>query len=79
MPDLDCGYGGVLTGSGFPSGRGVGALHWSGMANTWWVVDREKDITFVIFLNVLPYGSTNAFACWKEIEPLLYKGLVKTR
>lgn len=42
----DFGMGGLLTGEGYPSGRGNGAMTWSGYANTFWVVDRERDVAF---------------------------------
>lgn len=46
FPGSDYGYGGLLTGEGYPSGRGRGAMSWSGYANTFWVVDRERDVAF---------------------------------
>lgn len=43
---ISWGYGGLLSGEGMPSGRGKGAMTWAGYANTFWVVDRAKDVAF---------------------------------
>lgn len=75
LEDASWGLGGALTGTGLASGRGAKALHWSGMANTFWVVDRERDVAFVMFSNLLPYGHQRIFDLWEKLETDLYKGL----
>ncbi|GAA6050416.1 hypothetical protein JCM3770_004027 [Rhodotorula araucariae] len=75
LEDADWGLGGALSGTGLASGRGARALHWSGMANTFWVVDRERDVAFVYFSNLLPYGNQRLFDLWEKLETDLYKGL----
>ncbi|GAA5954344.1 hypothetical protein JCM21900_005036 [Sporobolomyces salmonicolor] len=69
------GYGGVLTGEVLPSGRGKGAMTWSGVANTFWVIDRVNDVAFLIWTNTLPHASPKLFELWEAIEPKLYAGL----
>ncbi|GAA5870262.1 hypothetical protein JCM1840_001605 [Sporobolomyces johnsonii] len=72
------GYGGVLTGEALPSGRGKGAMTWSGVANTFWVVDRVNDVAFVIWTNILPHASPKLFELWEAVEPKIYEGLSST-
>ncbi|GAA5836633.1 hypothetical protein JCM9279_000450 [Rhodotorula babjevae] len=75
LEDADWGLGGALTGTGLASGRSARSLHWSGMANTFWVIDREKDVAFVFFSNLLPYGNQAIFDLWEKLETDLYQGL----
>ncbi|BGP19083.1 hypothetical protein JCM10213v2_007170 [Rhodosporidiobolus nylandii] len=75
LEDANWGLGGMLSGTGLASGRGARSLHWSGMANTYWVIDRANDVCFVLFSNIIPYGNDAVFAAWHEIETELYKGL----
>ncbi|BGP42554.1 hypothetical protein JCM10450v2_006658 [Rhodotorula kratochvilovae] len=75
LADADWGLGGALSGTGLASERGARALHWSGMANTFWVIDRERDVAFVYFSNLLPYGNQRIFDLWEKLETDLYKGL----
>ncbi|KAI5476352.1 beta-lactamase [Pseudohyphozyma bogoriensis] len=72
---LNWGLGGALHGEELVSGRRKGALTWAGMANTYWVVDREKDVAFVLFTNVFPFADNTMFETWKQIEPEIYAGL----
>lgn len=43
--------------------------------NTFWVVDREHDVCFVLFSNLQPYGWQPVFDLWEKVETELYKGL----
>ncbi|GAA5916155.1 hypothetical protein JCM6882_005402 [Rhodosporidiobolus microsporus] len=69
------GLGGVLVGKGHSGGRGKGSLTWSGASNNSWVVDREHDIAFVVFSDVLPFPSPAVKEVWCKVEAELYKGL----
>ncbi|BGP37734.1 hypothetical protein JCM10449v2_001656 [Rhodotorula kratochvilovae] len=75
LPDMSFGLGGGLSGKGLASGRGAKALTWSGMANTYWVIDRERDVAFVVWTNVLPYSVQQIHDLWEKAEVELYKGL----
>lgn len=43
--------------------------------NTFWVIDRERDVCFLLFNNILPYGQGAMWDVWEKVEPELYKGL----
>ncbi|GAA5825923.1 hypothetical protein JCM11251_000055 [Rhodosporidiobolus azoricus] len=75
LEDANWGLGGMLSGTGLASGRGAGSLHWSGMANTFWVIDRKKDVCFVLFSNIIPFGDQKVFDAWETVETELYKSL----
>lgn len=77
FPGTDWGYGGLLGGEGYPSGRSKGNLSWSGFANTYWVVDREKDVAFVCWTQVIPSGEEALFDAWEVLETELYNQLDK--
>ncbi|GAA5972073.1 hypothetical protein JCM3765_003707 [Sporobolomyces pararoseus] len=72
-------YGGLTSGEGFPSGRSRGALAWSGAANTFWVVDRAKDVAFLVWTCLIPHSHENLMNVWEEVETLLYEGLDEMR
>ncbi|GAA5974486.1 hypothetical protein JCM11641_003249 [Rhodosporidiobolus odoratus] len=78
-PSMGHGYGGNLSGEGLPSGRGKGALTWSGYANTYWHIDREKDLAFLIWTNIIPHSSPRLFDLWEKVEPLVYEGLAAAK
>ncbi|GAA6041492.1 hypothetical protein JCM8097_001903 [Rhodosporidiobolus ruineniae] len=71
LPDSNWGLGGHLSGTGLASGRGARSLAWSGAA----VIDRERDVCYTYFTNLLPWGADQVFDAWHELETQLYKGL----
>ncbi|GAA5975927.1 hypothetical protein JCM5350_000781 [Sporobolomyces pararoseus] len=72
-------FGGLTSGEGFPSGRSKGALAWSGAANTFWVVDRKKDVAFLVWTCLIPHSHENLMNVWEEVETLLYEGINEMR
>ncbi|KAI5477623.1 beta-lactamase [Pseudohyphozyma bogoriensis] len=70
---VNWGFGGLLSGDGMPSGRTKGALSWTGAQNTFWVVDREKKVCFLIFTSMYPYGFAGVMEAWRTIEVEVYK------
>ncbi|GAA5890995.1 hypothetical protein JCM8208_003125 [Rhodotorula glutinis] len=78
LPDMTYGIGGGLSGTGVASGRGARALFWSGLANTHWVVDRERDVCFLVATNILPFSEQRLFTMWDKVETALYDGLSKS-
>ncbi|GAA5895929.1 serine hydrolase domain-containing protein [Sporobolomyces salmoneus] len=71
------GYGGVVCGKGIPSGRSQGALTWSGYANSFWVVDRKKDVAFIVWSCLLPHSHPSIMALWEKVEPKIYEGIAQ--
>ncbi|GAA5922522.1 hypothetical protein JCM3775_005760 [Rhodotorula graminis] len=77
LPDMTYGIGGGLSGKGLASGRGSNALFWSGLANTHWIVDRERDVCFLVATNILPFSEERLYQLWDKVEKALYDGLPK--
>ncbi|KWU45005.1 beta-lactamase/transpeptidase-like protein [Rhodotorula sp. JG-1b] len=75
-PATTHGYGGGLHAQS-ETGKSAGTLSWSGMANTYWWVDRDNDVAAVVFTNVLPVGTRRVMEAWHEVEKQLYDGLKK--
>ena len=74
-----CLRGSCAGGSFSSSSTCTDSLSLSILQNTFWVIDREKDLAFVYFSNILPYGSQQVFDLWEKLEPDLYKGLADAR
>ncbi|GAA6011433.1 hypothetical protein JCM11491_002783 [Sporobolomyces phaffii] len=79
FPGVSYAYGGLTSGEGFPSGRSKGALAWSGAANTFWVIDRTKDVAFVVWTCLIPHSHANLMDVWAEVETLIYSGVDEMR
>ncbi|GAA5978672.1 hypothetical protein JCM10908_004440 [Rhodotorula pacifica] len=75
-PSTTHGYGGGLHAAS-ETGKSAGTLSWSGMANTYWWVDRENDLAAVVFTNILPVGTRRVMDAWYDVEKQLYAGLKK--
>ncbi|GAA6000893.1 serine hydrolase domain-containing protein [Rhodotorula paludigena] len=77
--DMDLAIGGALTGgdgrSGGESRRGKGTLSWSGRANDYWVIDRERRVCYLLWTNTLPSAHPQVFELWEKLEMALYDGL----
>ena len=74
FPTMDCGFGlGVLinpdTG---PDGRGAGSLAWAGIANSYYWIDRENDLTAVLLMQHLPFGEPAALDVLRAFERAVY-------
>ncbi|KAI7213420.1 beta-lactamase family protein [Hortaea werneckii] len=54
--ELDWGLGGILFLKDDIGKRKKGTLHWSGMANCFWVIDRDADLAYTFGTQVLPPG-----------------------
>lgn len=72
------GLGGTLSGEGIPSGRSKGSLTWSGYANSFWVVDRDQDVAFVVWSCLLPHSHKSVMDLWRTVEPKIYEGISST-
>ncbi|GFF99461.1 hypothetical protein IFM53868_10302 [Aspergillus udagawae] len=57
------------------TGRLAGTGYWSGPANLVWWVDRKREITGVMFSQILPFGDKQFWQCHEEVESLLCENL----
>ncbi|KAE8376873.1 beta-lactamase/transpeptidase-like protein [Aspergillus bertholletiae] len=57
------------------TGRSVGTVQWSGIANLRWWCDREKGVAGFICSQILPYGDAQLFQLSQDVETEVYKGL----
>ncbi len=55
--------------------RSPGSYSWSGLSNTHFWVDPEKDIVAVILMQVLPFYDETCIAVYQGFEELVYKHL----
>jgi methyl acetate hydrolase len=56
-----------------PGGRSAGSLSWAGMFNTYFWIDRAKDLAGVQLTQVLPFADTETVALFEEFERLAYR------
>lgn len=55
------------------SGRGAGTMSWAGIFNTFFWVDREKDISAVLMTQMLPFGDPGAVKLFEDFDRLVYQ------
>ena len=58
-----------------PEGRSAGSLAWAGLANTYYWIDPERDITGVILMQVLPFADGHCLEAFGGFERGVYAGL----
>ncbi|MBV8737071.1 MAG: beta-lactamase family protein [Alphaproteobacteria bacterium] len=58
-----------------PGGRSAGSLAWAGLGNTYFWIDRAKDIGGVILMQLLPFADANALALFNRFEKAVYTAL----
>jgi len=49
-----------------------GSVYWAGLANSFYTVDREKDIAIVYFTNYFPFMDPETFDFYKLYEKEVY-------
>ncbi|KAE8155268.1 beta-lactamase/transpeptidase-like protein [Aspergillus avenaceus] len=69
---ISWGFGGLVTISDTPSGRKSHSLHWSGMPNCFWWVDRQSEICGLLLAQVLPAGDKQTVDLLTAFEDLVY-------
>jgi len=73
--ELDWGIGGVLLMQDYGDGRRKkGTLSWGGMANTFWIIDREADLAVAFGTQVLPPGDKGVEEMISAVEWGVYEG-----
>ena len=59
--DFGWGFGFLINRQPLPTGRGAGSLSWSGVANTYFWIDRGQNLTGVMMTQIMPFGDPAAF------------------
>lgn len=55
-----------------PEGRSAGSLAWGGVANSYYWIDREQQVTGVIAMQILPFFDPAAVLLLRAIESALH-------
>ncbi len=71
--DFGWGLGFLINRQALPTGRGMGALSWSGVANTYFWIDPGRDLTGVAMAQILPFGDPAAFNLAIGVEVTAYQ------
>ena len=58
-----------------PGGRSAGSLAWAGLANTYFWIDRTRNVTGVFLSQVLPFYDETAVGLFGRLETEVYRGL----
>lgn len=66
------GLGFALNRRAHASGRGAGTMSWMGVFNTFFWVDRERDICAVLLTQMLPFGDRGATTLVEEFGRAMY-------
>jgi CubicO group peptidase (beta-lactamase class C family) len=75
----DFGFGGVVFVEGYEDGRRkAGALSWGGVANTFWMIDREAGLVLTFGTQVIPPGDGKVKEVITVVEKEVYKLAGKT-
>ena len=74
FPDMhsNWGLGFLINPQTGPSGRAPGSLAWAGIANSFYWIDPESDITGVLMMQFLPFGDPHALALYADFEKAVY-------
>jgi methyl acetate hydrolase len=68
----------LITTATTPEGRSPGSLAWGGLANTYFWIDRSRDVTGVILMQVLPFIDPKCMKAFAGFEQGVYAGLDAT-
>ena len=58
-----------------PGGRSAGSLAWAGLANTYFWIDRTRNVTGVFLSQVLPFFDETAVGLFGKLETEVNRGL----
>jgi methyl acetate hydrolase len=74
MPDSvdKFGLGFLINTDPVPGGRSAGSLAWAGLYNSYYWIDREKDICGVLITQILPFYDADVLALLDEFETAVY-------
>ena len=74
MPDSvdKFGLGFLINTDPVPGGRSAGSLAWAGLYNSYYWIDREKDICGVVITQILPFYDADVLELLNEFEKAVY-------
>ena len=81
MPDSvdKFGLGFLINTDPIPGGRSAGSLSWAGLYNSYYWIDREKDICGVLITQILPFYDADVLALLNQFETAVYATAVSPR
>jgi CubicO group peptidase (beta-lactamase class C family) len=56
-----------------PTGRSAGSLAWAGLANTYFWIDRSKNVAGVYMTQILPFVDVKSFPLFLAFEKAVYQ------
>lgn len=71
--EADWGLGGILYMQDDEGRRKKGTLNWGGMANTFWLIDREADLALAFGTQVIPPGDAGTTEMITAVERAVYR------
>jgi CubicO group peptidase (beta-lactamase class C family) len=74
MPDSadKFGLGFLINTDPIPGGRSAGSLAWAGLYNSYYWIDRNKNICGVLITQILPFYDADVLALLNEFETAVY-------
>ena len=66
------GLGFLINTQPIPGGRSAGSLAWAGLYNSYYWIDKEKDICGVLITQILPFYDADVLALLNEFEKAVY-------
>ncbi|KAK4141683.1 acyltransferase LovD [Dichotomopilus funicola] len=70
------GIGGVMNVEDVPGKRRAGSMHWMGMANCHWWIDRATGIAATLIVNIYPFPNAVFINLYDELERAVYGELL---
>ena len=67
------GLGFALNRKPLASGRGAGTMSWAGVFNTFFWIDRDRDVCAVLMAQLLPFGDAGPVKLMEDLDRILYK------
>jgi CubicO group peptidase (beta-lactamase class C family) len=69
------GLGFIINTDNGPDGRSKGSLSWAGLYNSYYWIDREKNVCGVLITQILPFYDADVVALMSKFESAVYAEL----
>jgi CubicO group peptidase (beta-lactamase class C family) len=66
------GLGFLINSTAYPGGRSAGTLAWAGLENTYYWIDRRREICAVMMMRFHPFGDPRAMGLLSDFEHAVY-------